>query len=185
MPVFWRMSDSELPGGVGKTALGVAMVRAHESRRDDQLFDDPYAEAFVAAAPHAFDAEQRAAAAGGDMASWGRAFWARAVVRTRFFDDYVLDAAAGSIRQVVLLAAGLDTRAFRLSWPRGMCRYELDLPAMLRFKERVLAERTAVARCERIAVAVALRTDWAVPLRDAGFQADSPTAWLAEGLLTT
>ncbi|HEY5473431.1 MAG TPA: SAM-dependent methyltransferase, partial [Candidatus Limnocylindrales bacterium] len=108
------MSSSGLPVGVAKTALGVAMVRAQESQRDDRLFNDPYAEAFLIASPGAFDAEQRAAEAGaGDMAPWGAAFWSHAVTRTRFFDDYLLDATAHGIRQVVLLAAGLDTRAYR------------------------------------------------------------------------
>jgi methyltransferase (TIGR00027 family) len=76
-----------------------------------------------------FDVEQRAALVGaGDMASWGATFWSHAVIRTQFFDDYLLDATAHGIRQVVLLAAGLDTRAYRLSWPRGAHVYELDLP---------------------------------------------------------
>src|SRR5674476_1325463 len=87
------------------------MVRAHESRRADRLFNDPYAVAFLMAAPGAFDMEQRAAEAGaGDMALWGATLWSHAVIRTRFFDDYLLDATARGIRQVVLLAAGLDTR---------------------------------------------------------------------------
>jgi O-methyltransferase involved in polyketide biosynthesis len=85
--------------GVGKTALGVAMVRAGESRRSDRLFDDPHAAAFVAAAPHAFDDEQHVAGKTPTVSSaptWGVTFAAHAVLRTRFFDDYVLDAAAGS-----------------------------------------------------------------------------------------
>ena len=139
------MSSSGLPVGVAKTALGVAMVRAQESQRDDRLFKDPYAEAFLIASPGAFDAEQRAAEAGaGDMAPWGAAFWSHAVTRTRFFDDYLLDATAHGIRQVVLLAAGLDTRAYRLPWPRGVRVYELDLPEVMRFKGKVLTERAAV-----------------------------------------
>jgi methyltransferase (TIGR00027 family) len=176
--------SSGLPVGVGKTALGVAMVRAEESRRADRLFNDPYAEAFLMAAPGAFDVEQRAAAEGaGDMASWGAAFWSHAVIRTRFFDDYLLDATAHGIRQVVLLAAGLDTRAYRLPWPRGVHVYELDLPEVLDFKEAVLTERAAVPRCQRKVVPVDLRKDWTVPLTKAGLGTAEPTAWLAEGLL--
>jgi len=106
------------------------------------LFNDPYAEAFLMAAPGAFDAQQRAAEAGaGDMASWGAALWSHAVIRTRFFDDYLLDATARGIRQVVLLAAGLDTRAYRLRWPHGVRVYELDLPEVMGFKGEVLTER--------------------------------------------
>lgn len=154
------MSDSGFSAGVGKTALGVAMVRVHESRRADRLFEDPYAEAFLQAAPATFDTEQRAAARGGDMASWGVAFWSHAVIRTRFFADYLIKAAGDGIRQLVLLAAGLDTRAFRLPWPDGVRLYELDLREVLRFKDRVLAARTAIARCERTVVPVDLREDW-------------------------
>lgn len=178
------MSNGRLPVGVGKTALGVAAVRAAESRRADRLFDDPYAEAFLAAAPGAFEVEQHAATAGtGEMASWGAAFSSHAVTRTRVFDDYLLTATAGGIVQVVLLAAGLDTRAFRLPWPDGVRLFELDLPDVLAFKERVLAERSAVARCQRTAIAVDLREDWSTPLRRAGLVTAEATAWLAEGLL--
>ncbi len=178
------MSSGGLPIGVGKTALGAAMVRAHESRRADSLFNDPYAEAFLMAAPGAFDVEQRAAKAGaGDMASWGATLWSHAVIRTRFFDDYLLDATARGIRQVVLLAAGLDTRAYRLRWPHGVHVYELDLPEVMGFKGKVLTERAAASRCERTVVPIDLRKDWTVALSKAGLSSSEPTAWLAEGLL--
>jgi methyltransferase (TIGR00027 family) len=183
------MTGDRGPTGVGKTALGVAMVRAEESQRSDRLFDDPYAAAFLAAAPGAFDRERQAAeratagADDGGMASWGAAFWSHAVIRTRFFDDYLLEAAERGIRQIVLLAAGLDTRAYRLAWPTGIRLYELDLPEVLGFKERVLAEQAAVARCERRAIATDLRQEWATPLTRAGLRPDEPTAWLPEGLL--
>ena len=179
------MSDGDFPAGVlGRTALGVALVRSQESLRPDRLFDDPYAEAFLAEVPGVFEVEQRAAAAGSeDIACWGAAFWSHAVIRTRFFDDYLLAATEGGVRQVVLLAAGLDTRAFRLAWPAGVRLYELDLPEVLAFKDRVLTERWAVARCERTAIGVDLREDWAAPLRRAGLATSEPTAWLAEGLL--
>ena len=87
------MSSGGLPIGVGKTALGAAMVRAHESRRADRLFNDPHAEAFLIAGPGVFVMEQRAAKAGaGDMASWGGAtLWSHAVISTRFFDDYLFE----------------------------------------------------------------------------------------------
>jgi methyltransferase (TIGR00027 family) len=178
-----RVTDS-IPADVGKTALGVAVVRAQESQREDRLFDDPYAQAFVDAVPTAFDVEQRAAAAGvGDLPSWGAAFSAHAVIRTRFFDDYLLGAAAQGIQQVVLLAAGLDTRAFRLPWPAAVRLYELDLPAVLEFKERVLTDRAAAPRCRRRSIAVDLREDWTGPLTRAGLSTGKPTAWLVEGLL--
>lgn len=178
------MGSGDAPTGVGKTALGVAMVRAEESRRSDRLFDDPYAAAFLAAAPGVFEREQRAAAAGvGDMAAWGAAFWSHAVIRTRFFDDWLLDAVHRGIHQVVLLAAGLDTRAYRLTWPHGVHLFELDLPEVLAFKQRVLDEQAAVPRCHRHAVAVDLRGVWATRLIEAGLNPHQPTAWLLEGLL--
>jgi len=178
------VSEGGIQSGVGKTALRVAMVRAGESRRPDRLFDDPYAEGFLAAAPGLFDVEQPAAPAGaGELASWGAEFSAHAVIRTRFFDDYLLDATRDGVHQVVLLAAGLDTRAYRLRWPDGVRLYELDLAGVLEFKERVLDERAAVPSCQRTSVPVDLRADWTVDLREVGFAAAEPTAWLAEGLL--
>jgi methyltransferase (TIGR00027 family) len=156
--------------GVGRTALGVARARARESRRPDRLFDDPYAAAFV-------DAVGEPAGTSGS----GRARLAfHAVIRTRFYDDYLLTAGC---RQVVLLAAGLDTRAFRLRWPGGTRLFELDLPEVLAFKEKVLAEHGAVPRCERVVIGADLRTDWAGRLTGGAFDPAEPTAWLAEGLI--
>lgn len=157
--------------GVGRTALGVARVRAAETRRSDRLFDDPFAEAFAAAGPPAWTAR-------GSMRDLMNL---QIVIRTRFYDDRLLAAAASGIRQVVLLAAGLDTRAFRLDWPDGVRLFEVDLPEVLAFKDATLAG--AEPRCERTTVIADLREDWAGRLRDAGFDPSLPTAWLAEGLL--
>jgi methyltransferase (TIGR00027 family) len=173
--------ESSLPS-MGKTALGMARVRAAESRRPDRLFDDPYAAAFGAAAPGAFaEDEQRATSAG--LARLGAVFFFHGVIRTRFFDDYLLAATTAGCRQVVLLAAGLDTRAFRLAWPDRVRLFELDLPEVLAFKEPVLAAQHAVPRCQRVVLAADLRQDWPAVLTAAGFQPAQPTAWLVEGLL--
>lgn len=178
--------------GVGKTALGAAMIRARESRRGDRLFDDAYAQAFVDAAPGAFpeaqeSEEQRASpgasGASGARASVGAVLYAHGVIRTRFFDDYPASATAAGCRQVVLLAAGLDTRAFRLAWPSHTRVFEVDLPDVLDFKDTVLAARNAVPRCERTTVPADLRQDWTDALATAGFDPAGPAAWLAEGLL--
>ena len=174
------------PQGVGRTALGVARVRARESKRGDRLFDDPFAQAFVDAAPGVFPEEPQPGgppAAAGPLARLGAAFYVHAVVRTRFYDEYLTAAAAAGGVQLVLLAAGLDTRAFRLTWPPGTRLFEVDLPAVLAFKEEVLAAGGAVPRCERTAVPADLREDWPQKLADAGFGPGQPTAWLAEGLL--
>ena len=171
---------------MGKTALGVAIVRARESQRDDRLFDDPYAQAFADAAPGTFPEMPRTGperAALGPLASVGAAFYAHAVIRTRFFDDYLAAAVTAGCRQVVLLAAGLDTRAFRLAWPGRTTVFEIDLPGVLAFKDTVLAARGAVPRCERVVVPADLREDWTAALAGAGFDRAGPAAWLAEGLL--
>ena len=174
------MTSPEPLRGVGRTALAVARVRAEESRRPDRLFDDPYAEAFLAAVPGAGDGRQGASAEPGPLAAFLRL---HTVIRTRFYDDYLLGACADGLRQVVLLAAGLDTRAFRLTWPDGVRLFELDLPQVLEFKRRVLAGRGAEPRCERTTVAADLREEWPGRLTGAGFRPVEPTAWLVEGLV--
>lgn len=166
--------------GVPKTALGVARIRAGESSRPDRLFDDPYAAAFVAAMPDAYTnpAERSEAAR-----LIGTRIALQVVVRTRFYDDYLLAAAADGVRQIVLLAAGLDTRAFRLPWPDGTTLFEVDLPETTAFKAEVLETADAVPRCARNVVVADLTADWPVALIDAGFDPQQPTAWLVEGLL--
>ncbi|MFI9381185.1 SAM-dependent methyltransferase [Kutzneria sp. NPDC052558] len=155
---------------VSTTALGMARVRAAESERPDGLFDDPWAARFCAAAPDQVP--------GGERTPLSMSFAFHAIIRTRFYDDYLLTAGC---RQVVLLAAGLDSRAYRLDWPAGVSLYELDLPKVLAFKESVLAD--AEPRCTRAVVPADFRTDWAKALQDNGFRPQEPTAWLAEGLL--
>jgi methyltransferase (TIGR00027 family) len=163
--------------GVALTALIVAQARALESARPDRLFDDPLAAEFVAAAGPAFAtlSEQLA-----DRLTFQRACVA---IRTRFFDDCLLDAARAGGRQVVILGAGLDTRAFRLAWPPGVHLFELDRPDVLGFKQRVLRARSAAPTAERRAVRVDLREEWPRALMAAGFRGGEPTVWLAEGLL--
>jgi len=145
--------------GVSQTALGAAEMRAEESRRPERLFDDPFAQAFVAAAPPLFPGVPSVA---DDAALTGlvAASVAGMAVRTRFYDEYLLAACADGFRQVVLLGAGLDTRAFRLDWPAGVRLFELDLPELCAFKEEVLAQEDARSRCSRQVVAVDVREDW-------------------------
>jgi methyltransferase (TIGR00027 family) len=167
--------------GVSKTALGAAMMRAEESARRDRLFDDPYASAFVAAAPEAF-------ADGPDpgdpeVIALTDAFRSHIAVRTRFYDDFLAAACLEGCQQVVLLAAGLDSRAFRLEWPPAVRLFELDLPELLAFKHAVLADEGATPRCTRVTVSIDLRADWPAALVEAGFDTSRQTAWTAEGLL--
>ena len=159
------------------TAIVVAQARDKESARPDRLFEDPLAEAFVAAVwsttlPQVADLLQ--------IYPYLIDYFA---IRTRFLDEYLLTACAAGCRQVVVLAAGLDTRAFRLAWPKGVRLFELDLPEVFTFKEQVLARQSARPACQRIVVEADLREEWSAPLIQASFRPDEPTAWLAEGIL--
>ncbi|WP_405577897.1 SAM-dependent methyltransferase [Streptomyces sp. NBC_01190] len=173
---------------VSWTALGAAWMRAQEGRRPDALFSDPVAAQFVDAvggeAPYIAAGEQALADAGGDvLANPFTAMGDYVAIRTRWLDDLLRAAAADGIRQVVLLAAGLDTRAQRLPWPAGLRLFELDLPGLVAFKERVLRDGGAPPTCDRVTVSCDLRGDWPAALRDAGFDPGRPAVWLAEGLL--
>jgi methyltransferase (TIGR00027 family) len=156
------------------------LIRANESQRPDRLFDDPYARALVDGAADLTGAQPylSRADAGNPMVT---RIVAQVIVRTKFFDGYLLDAAADGIRQVALLAAGLDARAHRLDFPDGVKLFELDQPEVLQYKQRVLADVTP--RCQRIVVPVDLRGDWPSALRRQGFDPTVPTTWLVEGLL--
>jgi methyltransferase (TIGR00027 family) len=104
-------------------------------------------------------------------------------VRTKFFDEFFIDATNAGIRQAVILASGLDARAYRLPWPAGTTVYEIDQPQVIEFKSRTLAELGAQPTALRRAVAIDLRDDWPAALRAEGFDPDAPSAWSAEGLL--
>lgn len=170
--------------GVGLTAVGVALIRARESRRPDQLFDDPYAQLFADAAEADFLGSEAPA---GAAESWARMlelvdrFYDGRVVATRYFDDYLDAALADGCRQVVNVGAGLDTRALRLSAARKVPFFELDQPAMFAFKERVLSGRPGSP--SRATVATDLTGEWFADLVAAGFDTNLPTAWLEEGVL--
>ncbi|MFI9828679.1 class I SAM-dependent methyltransferase [Streptomyces sp. NPDC051913] len=162
------------------TAVGVARVRALESEREDALFRDPLARAFAAAG-----GLWPSSPPPGDEAARRRrlAVSFSIVIRTRFLDDLLRQAVASGVRQVVLLGAGMDSRAFRMEWPQDTRLFEVDTAAPLDFKATVLRQERAVARCERIPVAVDLREDWPGALAAAGHDPAAPTVWIAEGLL--
>lgn len=174
----------DITTSVGSTALFVAASRALEARKPEPLAVDPYAEVFCRAV-------------GGDWAAlfdgevpdhilhspFGEHFVDFQGARTRYFDAYFAAASSAGVRQIVLLAAGLDSRAYRLPWPDGTVVYELDQPQVLEFKRQVLADRGANPAADRREVAVDLREDWPAALTAAGFDPGRPTAWLAEGLL--
>jgi methyltransferase (TIGR00027 family) len=178
----------DLASSVGATATMVAAARAIASRAEPALIDDPYAEPLVRAV--GIDALVRLATGDlkpdqldndGDMRM--QRMTDNMAVRTKFFDDFFLDATAAGVRQAVILASGLDSRAYRLAWPAGTTVYEIDQPAVIEFKTRTLAEMGALPTVHRRAVAIDLRFDWPTALKEAGFDPTQPTAWSAEGLL--
>jgi methyltransferase (TIGR00027 family) len=180
----------DLASSVGATATMVAAARAMVTRIDGALISDPYAEPLVRAVgvdvftrlatgeldPSAFDIDDDKNAGMDRMVD-------NMAVRTKFFDDFFTDATAAGIKQAVILASGLDSRAYRLAWPAGTVVYEVDQPQVIAFKTQALADIGAEPTVDRRAVAIDLRFDWPAALKEAGFDPSTPTAWSAEGLL--
>ena len=163
---------------VAETSRWMAAARARESEREDRLFHDPLAAALAGSA--GFEWLDRL-----EPVPWPGGPGSYSVIRTRFFDDFLLGTCQRpEVRQVVLLAAGMDTRALRLDWPTGTRLYELDLPEVLRSKAAIMEERGAKPLCERVAVEVDLESDdWPRTLLAAGYEPSRPTVWMIEGLL--
>ena len=174
----------DLASSVGATATSVAASRALASRGPDPLIEDPYASTLVKAVglPHFVKVAEGQLDVDDPLFS-ARQMCEHIAVRTRFFDQLFIDACAAGIRQAVILASGLDTRAFRLAWPAGTVVFEIDQPAVIDFKTQVLTEAGATPAAERRTIGVDLRDDWPRALRDGGFDPGQPTAWIAEGLL--
>ena len=174
----------DLASSVGATATAVAASRALASRGPDPLIEDPYAAALVNAVgiPHFVEVAEGQLDVDDPLFS-ARQMCEHIAVRTRFFDQMFIDACAAGIRQAVILASGLDTRAYRLAWPAGTVVFEIDQPAVIDFKTQVLTKAGATPAAERRTIGVDLRDDWPRALRDGGFDPGRPTAWIAEGLL--
>lgn len=180
----------DITEGVGATALTVARARALESDADCPLYTDPYAHFFVEAATEAgwrppFTEESLAHIGKADDQVIARMTTMAAYIasRTKHIDEFFTTAGTNGLDQVVILAAGLDTRAWRLPWISDTCVYELDQPKVLEFKEQVLAGHNARPATRYVAVPIDLRHDWPTALRESGFKPSRPTAWSAEGLL--
>jgi methyltransferase (TIGR00027 family) len=184
----------DLASSVGVTATMVAAARAIATRADRPLINDQFAEPLVAAvgvdlltrlasgeldAGELNDVHDGAPDSVGAMSRMAD----NMAVRTKFFDEFFLAATRAGIKQAVILASGLDARAYRLAWPAGTVVYEVDQPEVIEFKTRTLAELGAAPTADRRVVAVDLRDDWPTALRTAGFDPSQPTAWSAEGLL--
>lgn len=181
----WEITES-----VGATALGVAAARAAETRGENPLISDPFAQVFLDAAGDgvwnwhaAGQLPEAVVEAEPSLPLQMQAMVGYMASRTAFFDKFFLDATGAGIRQAVILAAGLDARSWRLPWPAGTPVYELDQPQVLDFKASTLAEHGAQPACHRVPVAVDLRQDWPEALRQAGFDATAPSVWSAEGLM--
>lgn len=176
----------DLASSVGATATMVAAARALASAGTDRIIDDPFAAPLVRAVGLGFFRRLVDGELSGDAPDGERALQLETdsiAVRTRFFDDFFLNGARDGIRQSVILAAGLDARAYRLSWPRGSVVYEVDQPKVVEFKTTAMAELGATPTAERRTVSVDLRDDWPEALRRSGFDPTQPTSWSAEGLL--
>ena len=177
----------DLATSVGATATMVAAGRARATKA--ALIEDRFAEPLVRAVGVDFFtrwATGELAAADVDVpgAPWGmQPMTDLLTARTRYFDDFLTQAVGAGIRQVVILASGLDARGYRLSWPKGTVVFEIDQPAVLAFKAETLAELKAAPTADVRVVPIDLRHDWPTALRDAGFDAAEPSAWIAEGLL--
>lgn len=184
----------DLASSVGVTATMVAAARAVATRAERPLINDPFAEPLVRAVgvdlltrlatgevnpDELNDVHDGATGSTGAMSRMAD----NMAVRTKFFDEFFLDATRAGITQAVILASGLDARAYRLAWPAGTVVYEVDQPQVIDFKSRTLSELGAAPTADRRVVAVDLRDDWPTALRAAGFDPARPTAWSAEGLL--
>ena len=175
----------DITTSVGSTALFVATARALEAQKPDPLAVDPYAELFCRAVGGRYADVLDGKAPDHELKSddFGRHFVNFQGARTRYFDAYFRRVAEAGVRQVVILAAGLDSRAYRLDWADGTTIFELDQPQVLEFKREVLEAHGAQPRAARREIAIDLREDWPQALRDNGFDATQPSAWIAEGLL--
>jgi methyltransferase (TIGR00027 family) len=179
----WNLATS-----VGATATMVAAARAIATKADNPLIDDRFAEPLVRAVGVDFftrwvSGDLDAADVDLDESSWKLQHMPDTMAaRTRFFDDFFQDATQAGIRQAVILASGLDARAYRLAWPADMTVFEIDQPEVIEFKTSTLAGLGAAPQTDLRTVAIDLRQDWPTALREAGLDKNRPTAWIAEGL---
>ncbi|GAB1813757.1 SAM-dependent methyltransferase [Mycobacterium sp. MUNTM1] len=178
----------DLATSVGATATMVAAARAIATNADNPLIDDRFAEPLVRAVGVDFftrwvSGDLVAADVDDHESGWKLEHMPTAMAaRTRFFDSFFQAATQVGIRQAVILASGLDARAYRLAWPAGMIVFEIDQPQVIEFKAATLAQLGAAPQAELRTVAVDLRNDWPKALIEAGFDKSQPTAWIAEGL---
>ncbi|GID29916.1 SAM-dependent methyltransferase [Paractinoplanes brasiliensis] len=179
-----------LKPGIGAKSLDGTFARALESQRADALIDDFLAAVFLRRGvtegvlePSVLDEDGRPL----DPGSRNTSAWfvrARHVGLRSWFGDRVIEEAVTSgVRQVVILAAGQDARAYRLIEEPDCVVFEVDQPEVTAFNSRALAGLDARPRCERRPVSADLASDWRGPLVARGWQASRPTVWVIEGVL--
>jgi methyltransferase (TIGR00027 family) len=176
----------DLANSVGATATMVAAARAAATRYSQPVVTDEYAEPLVRAVGLEVFTKLASGELDSDDIEKGVGF-PRMVdtfaARARFYDDYFAAAGMTGLRQVVIVASGLDARSYRLPWPSGTTVYEIDQPEVIAFKAATLAEIGAAPTAELRTIGIDLRDDWPAALQEAGFDPAQPTAWLAEGVL--
>jgi len=175
----------DITSSVGATAVMVAAARALEAAKPTPLAIDEYAEVFTRAVGGVWSAVLDGHAPEHPLATeeFGVPFVNFQGSRTRYFDEYFAAASTAGVRQIVVLASGLDSRAYRLDWPASTVIFELDQPQVLEFKREVLAHNNAQPKADRREIAIDLRDDWPTALVKSGFDPTRPSAWIAEGLL--
>ncbi len=179
----------DLATSVGATATMVAAARAVATKADNPIIHDQFAEPLVRAVGVDFltrwaSGDLDAADVDAKDSTWKLQQMPDAMAaRTRFFDAFFADATQSGIRQAVILASGLDARAYRLAWPTDTTVFEVDQPEVIAFKTQTLSDLGASPTTDRRTVAIDLRNDWPAALVEAGFDRTQPTAWIAEGLL--
>jgi methyltransferase (TIGR00027 family) len=178
----------DLASSVGATATMIAAGRAMATKDPRRLINDPFADALVRAVGLEFfvrmiDGELDLSLIPNASPERKQAIIDGTGLRTKYFDDYLLAAVRAGVRQVVILASGLDSRAYRLDWPSETVVYEIDQPQVIEFKTTTLADLGAKPTATRRTVPIDLRADWPAALQAAGLDPGAPTAWVAEGLL--
>ncbi|OBK59191.1 hypothetical protein A5653_06530 [Mycobacterium colombiense] len=172
----------DLRTGIGATATMAAAARAVASRQADPVICDPFAAMLVRAVglPFFIQLSDGTIEFEDLDAGWMPAYFG---MRARSLDDFTLDACRSGIRQVALLAPGLDCRAYRLDWPQETSIYEVDQPQVIEWKRSVLTSVGWAPAPRHHCVDIDLRHDWPTALRQAGFDHTQPTVWIVEGLL--
>ena len=166
------MSDEPLIRDVSDTARWMAAYRAQETERDDAAFKDPFARALAG------ERGERIAEA---IAKVGDYSWPL-VARTYLFDRYVTRLVKAGVDLVVNLAAGLDTRPYRMELSRLLRWVEVDLPDILDYKESVLGDAKPVCAFERVRLDLT-NEDARRGLFDRLGRSSQNAAILSEGLL--